>query len=98
MYVRIDGVLWAVPETARFVFQCHRGFWFQKERKPEIVKFSKTKVNEWTSEKELLHMRDGDGRLVPLRTAASPNWATRVFMAEVCVPEQQSATVGIQCV
>lgn len=97
LYVCIDGVFWAVPENANYVFQCHRGFWFTKERKPEVVKFVKTRTNEWTPEKELLHTRDESGRLVPLRTEPSLDWEKRVFLSVSCLPSGLSNAPMIEC-
>lgn len=86
-YVNIDGQLWAVSTKGNFVFQCHRGFWFEKYRKPELVTTSG--VEEWTPEKRLLQYRNSAGFLMPLKTAAAKNWQQRVFMSTPTIRKSQ---------
>jgi len=94
-YVNIDGQLWAVPKESGFVFQCHRGFWFEKKRKPEIVTTSG--VDEWTPEKRLLQHRNTSGFLVPLQTAPAENWRQRIFMSTSETNPASSANIRINC-
>jgi hypothetical protein len=92
-YVNIDGQLWAVPIKGNYVFQCHRGFWFEKNRKPEIVTTSG--VEEWTPEKRLLQYRNSAGFLMPLKTAAAQNWRQRVFLSAQTIKKSQ--VIDINC-
>ena len=55
MYVSIDGVCYAVPQHAKYVFQDRRGFWFYKPRHPE--KRQEGKLTEWTYHKKPLQYR-----------------------------------------
>ena len=67
-YAMIAGVLYTLPDNAKYVLQCHRGCWFWANRKPRI------KLGEWTLLKEPIQIKTNKGFDRVLRTPQQGNW------------------------
>ena len=81
----VEGSQFLVPNAAKVVFQCHRGFWWFKDRKPEAITTGRRV--EWTEHKKLLQTSSPFSK--PIRSKARENWLTQMYRPETKIPSEK---------
>ena len=87
--ITVEGSQFLVPNCAKVVFQCHRGFWWFKDRKPEAITTGRR--IEWTEHKKLLQCRGPYPK--PVRSEPRDNWLTHMYRPETKIPSKMMPVI-----
>ena len=82
-YASIDGKIYAVPASTKFLMQNKYGLWFGTERKPEFI--SHNQQNDWTPTKYPIQLSPSQILITPV----NGNWKTDVVRTTEQAPSCQ---------